>query len=71
MGGHSTVQAFGGSVETASALVDSVNVGDLTMGETQAVVISGGPFTPGGLVGILDWGADLRSRCQHSDRLWK
>ena len=53
MSGHSTVQAFGGSIETALALVDSINVGDLNMGGTQAVVISGGPFTEGGLAGML------------------
>lgn len=51
--GHSTVQAFGGRIETASALVDSMNVGDLTMEGTKAVIITGGPFREGGLVGML------------------
>jgi predicted aspartyl protease len=42
--GHSTVQAFGGTLETASALLDSLEVGDLTMGRTQALIISADPL---------------------------
>lgn len=49
MTGRSTVQAFGGSIETASAIVDSITVGDLIMRSTQAVVISGGPFAEQGV----------------------
>src|SRR5581483_5331407 len=46
--GKQRIEAFGGSVETASAVLDSIQLGDLTMSRHEVVVISGGPFTNGG-----------------------
>jgi hypothetical protein len=51
--GHHTMQGFGGLVETASAVLDSINLGDLTMGRSEVTVIGGGPFSQGDLAGIL------------------
>ncbi|MGA8028617.1 MAG: aspartyl protease family protein [Bryobacteraceae bacterium] len=53
--GKRTMSAFGGSVETASAVLDSIQLGALTMGQTEVTVIGGGPFTKGGPVGFLGW----------------
>jgi PDZ domain/Aspartyl protease len=57
--GKQPMAAFGGSLETGSAVVDSITVGDfttsdtVTMPHTQVAVIGGGPFTHGGPVGFL------------------
>jgi hypothetical protein len=53
--GKRTMSAFGGSVETASAVLDSIQLGTLTMGRTEVIVIGGGPFTKGGPVGFVGW----------------
>jgi hypothetical protein len=59
--GKQQISAFGGSLETASATVDSITVGDfktsdtITMPHTNVTVIGGGPFTNGGPVGFLGW----------------
>ena len=58
--GRQTMQAFGGPVETASAIVDSIKVSDLTMGRSEVLVIGGGPFNRRGLAGIL--GRELLNR---------
>lgn len=59
--GKQQINAFGGSLETTSAVLDSIQVGDfaksdtVTMPHTQVTVIGGGPFTSGGPVGFLGW----------------
>ncbi len=53
--GKRTVAAFGGSVETGSAILDSIKLGELSMGRTEIVAIRGGPFTQGELMGMLGW----------------
>lgn len=59
--GKRKIDAFGGPLETASAVLDSIQVGDfaksdtVTMPHTQIAVIGGGPFTNGGPVGFLGW----------------
>jgi hypothetical protein len=58
--GRQRIQAFGGPVETGSAIVNSLNVGDLTMGRSQVTVIDGGPFNKHGSVGVL--GRELLNR---------
>jgi hypothetical protein len=55
MSGKRSMSAFGGSVETASAVLESIQLGALTMDPTQVTVIGGGPFTKGGPVGFLGW----------------
>ncbi len=51
--GQHTMQGFGGSVEAASAILNSISLGDLTMGQSEVTVIGSGPFSPHGLVGML------------------
>jgi hypothetical protein len=59
--GKQQINAFGGSIETASAWIDSISIGDLstsdtvTMPHSKVTVIGGGPFTNGGPVGFLGW----------------
>ncbi len=53
--GKGTMAAFGGSVETGSAILDSIKLGELTMGRTEVTAIGGGPFTKGEPVGMLGW----------------
>jgi hypothetical protein len=53
VGGQRTGEGFGGAFETASAVIDSISLGDLTMGRSEGTVIGGGPFSRGGLSGIL------------------
>lgn len=61
MSGNQKVNAFGGAIETASATIGSIQMGDfktsdtVTLPHTQITVIGGGPFTPGGPVGFLGW----------------
>ncbi len=50
--GHRTMQGFGGPVDTGSAVLDSIKLGDLAMQRSEVTVI-GGPFTRIGLAGIL------------------
>ena len=57
--GKQKLTAFGGTVETGSAVLDSIQVGDFKTSETVTMphalvtVIGGGPFTRGGPVGSL------------------
>jgi aspartyl protease len=51
--GHRTMQGFGGPVENASAVLDSISLGGSTMQRSKVAVIGGGPFSKGGLAGIL------------------
>jgi hypothetical protein len=51
--GHRTMQGFGGPVENASAVPDSINLGGLTIQRSEVAVIGGGPFSKNGLAGIL------------------
>ena len=53
--GEQQVSAFGGSVKTGSAIVDSLSIADLTMSRNEVLVIGGGPFTNGGPAGFLGW----------------
>lgn len=53
--GKRTMNAFGGTVETSSAVLDSIQLGALTMRQTEVTVIGGGPFTKGGPAGFLGW----------------
>lgn len=53
--GNRKMDAFGGPVETASAILDSITLGPLRMDRTEVAVIVGGPFTKGGLAGFLGW----------------
>jgi len=53
--GKRTMAAFGGPVEAASAVLDSIKLGALTMGRTEVLAIGGGPFTKGGPDGMLGW----------------
>jgi hypothetical protein len=53
--GKQQIDAFGGSVESASAVLESITVGDVTMSRNEVLVIGGGPFTNGGPVGFLGW----------------
>jgi hypothetical protein len=59
--GKQRINAFGGSVETSSAVLDSITLGDfassntITMLHSEVTVIGGGPFTNGGPVGFLGW----------------
>lgn len=53
--GKRSMNAFGGPVETATAVLDSIKLGSLTMGRTEVVAIAGGPFTNSGPVGMLGW----------------
>ena len=53
--GKRTLAAFGGSVEIGSVILDSIKLGELTMGRTEVTAIGGGPFTKGEPVGILGW----------------
>ena len=61
VGGKQQINAFGGSAETGTAVLDSITVGDfaksdtVTMPRAQVTVIGGGPFTKGGPVGFLGW----------------
>lgn len=53
--GKRTMTAFGGSVETAAVVLDSIKLGELTMGRTEVTAIGGGPFTTGSPRGMLGW----------------
>lgn len=59
--GKHRINAFGGSVETSSAVLDSITLGDfsssntITMPHSEVTAIGGGPFTNGGPVGFLGW----------------
>ena len=61
LSGNQKVNAFGGAIETASATIETIQMGDfatsdtVTLPHTQITVIGGGPFTPGGPVGFLGW----------------
>jgi hypothetical protein len=53
LGDPVTVEGFGGPAAATSAVVDSINLGDLTMDRTTLTVIDGGPFVKGRLSGML------------------
>ena len=53
--GKQRMTAFGGSVETATAVLDSTTLGEVTMSRHEVPVIGGGPFANGGPVGVLGW----------------
>ena len=53
--GTRTLAAFGRSVDTASAILDSIKIGQITMGKTEVTALGGGPFTRGAPVGMLGW----------------
>ncbi len=59
--GNQRINTFGGVVETSSAVLDSITLGDftssktITMPHSEVTVIGGGPFTTGGPVGFLGW----------------
>jgi Aspartyl protease len=53
--GKHTMGAFGGPVVGGSAVVDSIQLGGVTMGRTELFVLGGGPFQKGGPVGFVGW----------------